>query len=166
MFIYNYFLNIIWFLILKKSKILNDQLTTYPYITGLVFFLNQLRSNHPPFGPMPGPCPRPLKPVWNKTNNHLIYRTVRVWLYRIFFKADIQNPVSKTKKPSARTLKFLKIFGSMNVRTSRFPFVRSKVYSSLFTRTETKINDIWFGFPRNDPPSLKDILKFASASTF
>ena len=93
-----------------------------------------------------------------------IYRTNG--LYRIIFKADIQNPVEKTKKSSARTLKFLGIFGSINVRTSRFPFVRSKVYSSLFTRTETKINDIWFWFPRNEPRSLKDILNFASTSTF
>ena len=70
------------------------------------------------------------------------------------------------RKSSARTLKFLEIFGSINVRTSRFPFVRSEVYSSLFTRTETKINDIWFWFPRNEPRSLKDILNFASTSTF
>ena len=94
------------------------------------------------------------------------YLSDNFWLYRLFFKADIQNPVDKTKKSSARTLKFLEIFGSINVRTSRFPFVRSKVYSSLFTRTETKINDIWFWFPRNEPRSLKDILNFASTSTF
>ena len=62
--------------------------------------------------------------------------------------------------------KFLEFFGSIIVRTSRFPFVRSEVYSSLFTRTETKINDIWFEFPRNEPRSLKDILNFASTSIF
>ena len=107
-----------------------------------------------------GPCSRPFSRSKPGLNAPLIGQ--------MFLVLDFIGYFSKLtfKIPSAGTLKFWKFFGSIIVRTSRFPFVRSEVYSSLFTRTETKINDIWFEFPRNRTRSLKDILNFASTSIF
>ena len=86
-----------------------------------------------------------------------------------FFKADKSAKIKvgwgKKQKDDAETFKILDFLVRLLFALHACRLFARR-YIRMFTRTETKINDIWFEFPRNEPWSLKDIWNFASTQDF